>query len=149
MPNSSCNFRKHKSVFFQIFHQYSVLSNVTRLYFFSSNIIYFGQKETIKVHIFEIFECSGQNSSNSLPILNWQVNSSSRFASVFIAMTYNFRLNFIKLIHFKLREEDAIKVPSLRLSSALIKICQIPHVILGSTTKFPFKLCKNLECYQT
>ena len=34
---------------------------ITTLYFFSSNIIYFDQKE----QIFEIFECSGQNSSNS------------------------------------------------------------------------------------
>ena len=33
--------------------------------FFSSNIIYFVQKMPIKVQIFEIFECSCQNSSNS------------------------------------------------------------------------------------
>ena len=35
---------------------------------FSSNNIYFVQKETIKVKIFETFECLGQNVSNSL----WQ-----------------------------------------------------------------------------
>ena len=32
---------------------------------FSSNILYFGQKQPIKVHIFEIFECSGENLANS------------------------------------------------------------------------------------
>ena len=41
---SSCHFWKGKSVFLQILHQYSVPSNITPLYFFSSNIIYFGQK---------------------------------------------------------------------------------------------------------
>ena len=41
---SSCHFWKYKSVFLQILHQYSVPLNITPLYFFSSNIIYFGQK---------------------------------------------------------------------------------------------------------
>ena len=63
--NSSCHFWKHKSVFLQILHQYSVPSNITPLYFFSSNILYFGQKQLIKVQIFEIFECSGENLPNS------------------------------------------------------------------------------------
>ena len=33
--------------------------------FFTSNVIYFVQKMPIKEQIFEIFQCSGQNSSNS------------------------------------------------------------------------------------
>ena len=65
LPNSSCYFWKLMSVFLQILHQYSVPSNITPLYFFSSNIIYFGQKQPIKVQIFEIFECSGENLPNS------------------------------------------------------------------------------------
>ena len=65
LPNSSCYFPNHKSVFFcQILHHSSVSWNITPLYFFNSNIIYFVQKEPIKVQIFETFECSGQNSSN-------------------------------------------------------------------------------------
>ena len=64
MPNSSCHFWKHKSVFLQILHQSSVQSNITPLYFFSSNILYFGQKQLIKVQIFEIFECSDENLPN-------------------------------------------------------------------------------------
>ena len=43
---------------------------ITPLYFFRSNVIYFAQKETIKVQIFETFECSGQNSRNSCHFLN-------------------------------------------------------------------------------
>ena len=44
LPNSSCHFWKHKSVCLQIFCQYLVPSNITPLYFLSSNIIYFGQR---------------------------------------------------------------------------------------------------------
>ena len=61
LPNSSCYFWIHKSVL----HQSSVPSNTTPLYFFTSNIIYFGQKQLTKEQVFEIFECSGQNSLNS------------------------------------------------------------------------------------
>ena len=63
--NSSCQFRKHKSVFLQILHQSPVPSNITPLDFFNSSIIYFGQKEPIKMYIFETFRCSGQHSSKS------------------------------------------------------------------------------------
>ena len=58
--NSSCHFSNHKSVFLKILHHSSVSWKITPLYFFSSN---FGQKEPIKVQIFEIFKCLYQNSS--------------------------------------------------------------------------------------
>ena len=86
LSNSSCHFPSSKSVFLQILHHSSmpwkitplqsialqilytssVLWKITPLYFFSSNNINFSQKEPIKVNIFENFECSGQNLSNSL-----------------------------------------------------------------------------------
>ena len=65
LPNSSCHFPNHKSVFLQILHHPSVSWKITPLYFSSSNIIYFCEKEPIKVQIFETFKCLGQNSSNS------------------------------------------------------------------------------------
>ena len=43
----------------QILHQSSLQSNITPLTY-----IYYGQKQPIKVHIFEIFKCSTQNLSN-------------------------------------------------------------------------------------
>ena len=60
-PNFSCQFWKQNLVFLQILHQYSVPSNITPLYFFSSNITYFRQRQPIKVKMFEIFEYSDQN----------------------------------------------------------------------------------------
>ena len=66
LPIFSCHFSNHKSVFLQIFHHSSVSWKITPRHFCSSNIIYFGKKEPIKVKIFETFECSGQNLWNSL-----------------------------------------------------------------------------------
>ena len=66
LPNSSCHFWKHKSVSLQTLYQSWMPSNITPLYFQSSNIIYFGQKQSIKVQIMENFECWSQKSLNSL-----------------------------------------------------------------------------------
>ena len=144
LTNSSCHFRKHKSVFLQTLHQASVPSNVTLLYFFSSNIIYFDQKERIKVQIFEIFECSYQNLLNSSDQF-WTSQFLFKFCIFFIVIISDSPVSF-KLIHFLL----GIKVPHTssnfesQLSSALVKICQIPHVIFQTKSQFFFKVCITL-----
>ena len=66
VSNSLCQFWNDKAISLQILYPSSVSWKITPLYFFSSNNIYFAQKEPIKVKIFETFECSGQNLSNSL-----------------------------------------------------------------------------------
>ena len=66
MLNSLCQFWNDKSILLQILYPSSVSWKTIPLYFFSSNNIYFAQKEPIKVKIFETFECSGQNLSNSV-----------------------------------------------------------------------------------
>ena len=58
-------FPNHKSVFLQILHHSSVSYKINRLYFFSSNNIYFTQKEPGNVKIFGTLECLRQNFSNS------------------------------------------------------------------------------------
>ena len=62
LPNSSCHFWKHKSFFLQILHQYSMLSKITPMYVFSSNMLSFGQKQLIKVQIFKVL-----NADENLP----------------------------------------------------------------------------------
>ena len=64
--NSPCHFWKQKSVFLQILNQYSLPSNITPLSFLSWSIMYLSQNQLSKGHIFEFFECSGQNLLNSL-----------------------------------------------------------------------------------
>ena len=65
LPNSSCHFPNHKSVFIKILHTSSVTWKITPLCLFSWNITHFGQMEPIKVHIFETLKCSGKNLPNS------------------------------------------------------------------------------------
>ena len=110
-PNSSCHFRKHQSVFLQILYESSVSSSITPPYFFSSNIIYFVQKEPNKAQIFETFECLGQNLLKIILILKGQVNSSSNFASFFIAMTHNSSVSF-NLIHLLFWMEGSHQSPN-------------------------------------
>ena len=77
--------------------------------------------------IFETFKCSRQNSSNSsCQFWKWQVNSSSNFASFFIVMTIT-PLWISSLYFFYFGLKDPIKVPILRPSSALVKICHIHY----------------------
>ena len=45
---------------------FSFIKDCSFVFFFSLNNIYLAQKKPIKMEIFEIFECSGQNLSNSL-----------------------------------------------------------------------------------
>ena len=66
LSNSLCQIWNDKLIPLQILYPSSVSWKITPLYFFSSNNIYFAQKEPIKMKIFETFECSGQNLSNSL-----------------------------------------------------------------------------------
>ena len=61
-----CQLWNDKSIPLKILYLSSVSCKITPPYFVSSNNIYFTQKEPIKVKIFETFECSGQNLSNSL-----------------------------------------------------------------------------------
>ena len=64
--NSLCQFWNDKSILLWILYPSSVSWKIIPLYFFSSNNIYFAQKDLIKMKIFETFECSGQILSNSL-----------------------------------------------------------------------------------
>ena len=74
LSNSLCQFWNDKSIPLQILYLSSVSWKITPLYFFSSNNIYFAQKELIKAKVFETFKCSGQNLSNSLCQF-WNVKS--------------------------------------------------------------------------
>ena len=146
LSNSLYQFWKNMSIPLQILYSSSVLCKITPLYFFTSNNIYFPQKEHIKMKIFETFKCSGQNSSNSscqfwndksIPLqilhhssLSWQITPLWILSSYF----FNFGL------------KDSIEIPILRLSSALVKICHICHVIFQTTSQLKVMLKCWKEC---
>ena len=142
------NFETTSRFHLQILYASSVLWKIVPLYLFSSNNIYLAQKEHIKMKMFETFKCSDQNPSNSscqfwnvksIPLqilhhysLSWQITPLSTSSSYFF--------------YFGLK--DPIKIPILRLSSALVKICHIPHVIFQTTSQFFFKFCITLQCHE-
>ena len=66
LSNSLCQLLNDKLSLLQILYPSSVSWKITALYLFSSNNIYFAHKDPIRMKIFETFECSGQNLSNSL-----------------------------------------------------------------------------------
>ena len=138
LPNFSCHFSNHKSVFPQILHHSSLPWKITPLYFFSSNIIYFGQKEPIKEYIFQTFECLGQNSSNSTcQFWNNKSNPFHIFHHTLVSLHIT-PLSIFSSCIFYFRQNDPIKVPIATLSSALVKIFQIPYVIFQTTSQFFF-----------
>ena len=67
LPNFSCHFSNHKSVFLQILHHSSVSWKINALYFFRSNIKYFAQQEPMKVQIFETL--STQVKIQQIPVI--------------------------------------------------------------------------------
>ena len=50
---------------------------------------------------------------------------------------------------FNFGQKDPMKIPVLTLSSVLMKICQIPHVIFQTTGRFFFKFFMTLHCHET
>ena len=112
LPNVSCRFWKHQWVLLEIFYLSSLPSKVTRLYSLSSGITYFGQKELIKVHMSEIFECSGQNSIN-LSCQFWTDKSIPLhiFASLFVVMPHNSPVSF-EVIKFPLLVKGSHESPN-------------------------------------
>ena len=109
LPNFSCHFPNYKSVFLQILYHSSVSWKITPLYFFRSNIIYFAQKESIKVQMFETFECWDFRVLGSTYIkFQQQASFSSNFASLFSIMRHNSYVCFgWNLIYFQ--QKDPIK----------------------------------------
>ena len=121
-----------------------MLSKITLLYFFTLNILYFGQKQLIKVQIFDIFECSGENLSKSTCHF-------PNYKRVFLQILHDSSVSrkitplyFLGQILYTLYERNQSKYKFWRLLSARIKIHQI-LVNCERTNWFFFKFCINLQ----
>ena len=88
------------------------------------------------MQIFETFDCSSQNLSNSSCHF-W--NNMSIPLQIFHHSSMSWHITPLKILNsyiFCFGQKDPIKVPVLTLSSALVKICQIPHVIFQTASQF-------------
>ena len=117
----------NKSIPLQILYPSSVSWKITPLYFFSSNNIYFAQKEPIKRNIFEL--SSAQVKICQIPYVNFE--TTSRFLSKFcIPLQFHERLllcTFLAQTIYTLLIRSPLKWKSLRLLSTQVKICQIHY----------------------
>ena len=148
LSNSLCQFLNNKSIALQILYPSLVSWKITPLFFFSTNNIYFVQKEHIKMKLSETFKCSGQNSSNfsfqfwidkSVPLqilhyssFSWHITHLWKLSSYFS--------------YFGLK--DHVNIPILGLSMAVVKICHIPPVIFQTASQFSLKFCITLQFHE-
>ena len=87
LPNSSCHFRHHKSVFLQILHHLSVTWEITLLYCFRSKFMYFAQKVPInakklrcaQVKIYQILVAFENDFNSNFIYLEQKSISKSKF----------------------------------------------------------------------
>ena len=149
--NSLCRFWNDESIPLQILCPSSFSWQITPLFIFSSNNIYFAQKEPIKMKIFETFECSGQNLSNflcqfwkntSIPLQILYPSS----VSFDIIPLYLFSSNNIYI--YTLLKRNPLRWKFLRFSSARVKICQISCVNFETTRRFLSKFCIPLRFHE-
>ena len=127
-------------------HQFSVPLDITPLYFSQLKHYILWSKEPIKEQFFRYFQVlESKFVKFPMSILKRQVISSSNFALFFIVMTHN----SLRLYFFYFGQKDPIKVPILKISSALVKICQIlksffkPLVSFASKFAYLFSVIKD------
>ena len=125
-PTPYAIFEITRSGFIQILHHCLVSWKITPLYFFSSNLKYFGQKDPIKVKFLDFWVVGWKFTKFLMSFLEPRVSFSFNFASLFSARKHNssvfFHLNFICF-----EQKDLIKVQIFRLSTACMKINRIPY----------------------
>ena len=143
------NFETHnKSIPLRILYHSSVSWKITSQHFFSSDNIYFAQKEPIKVNIFETFKWSGQNLSNS----SCQFSNDKLIPLQILyhsSMSWKITpLYFLAQTIYTLLKRSPLKGKILRPPSAQVKLCQIPLVNFEMTSRFLSKFCITLQCHE-
>ena len=121
-------FETTRSEFIQILHHCLVSWQITPLYFCSSNLVYFGQKEPIEKK-FSDFWVVGWKFTKSLmsylkPEASFSLTLHHSSVSWEITLLYFFSWNFIWF-----GQKEPIKVQNFRLSTAHVKCHQICTLI--------------------
>ena len=132
LSNSLCQFWNDKSIPLQILYPFSISWNITPLHFFSSNNIYFAQKEHVKMKIFESFKCSDQNLSNSSCQL-W--NDKSIPLQILRHSSLSWQL-WIKGSH---------QNPNFETFKSSGEICHIPYVIFQTASHLKVMFDKSVN----
>ena len=136
-PVPHSNFEATISGIIQILHHCSLPWEITPLYFCSSNLVYFGQKEPIEKKSSDFWVVGWKFIKFLMSYLKPQVSFSLNFASLFSVMRDNFSVFFSwNFIWFG--QKEPIKVQNFRLSTAHVKF----HQICTSIASFCWKYIK-------
>ena len=131
-------FQTNSQFFFKVLHHSLVSWKVPLLYYFSSNIIYLGQKEPMKVQVVESFEYSGRNLSNSFCKF---LKNKSVPLQIFHHSPLSLHIAPLQIFSsriFYFWQKDPIKVLILTLPSILLEICRTSPLILQTTRQVFF-----------
>ena len=145
------SFSKPQVNFPSNFESPSVSWKITSLHFFRSNVLYFTQKEPIKVQIFETFKCSGQNSPNFCHF--WK--NKSVFLQILhqssvswdVTPLYFFSWNFTYF-----QQKKPIKVQTwwnVAWAVESLKFCSLMGSFCSNHIKFKLKKYSGVICHDT
>ena len=143
-----CQFWNDKSIPLQILYPSLVSWKKTSLYYFSSNNIYFAQKEPTKVKIFETL--SAQVKTCQIPIYEFWKNKSIPLQILYPSSVSwkKTHLHVLAQTIYTLLKRSPLKGNFLRLSSGQVKICQIFYVNFETTSQFLSKFCIPLQFHE-
>ena len=151
LPNSSCHFPKQKSVSFSILHQSSVSWKITPLYFFSTNIIYVGQKQHIKVQTFLDIRVLGSKFTklchfwNNISVFLQKLHHSS--VSWDITLLYFFSWNFI---YFQQKEPIKVQIWwNFTWAVESLKFCTLMGSFCPNHVQFQLKKYRRVISHDT
>ena len=150
LPNSSCHFPNHKSVFLQILNDSSVSRKITPLYFFRSKVKQFSQKRPTTVQILETFEWSDQDSPNSCHFWNKSVFLQIlHHSSVLwdITPVHFFSWNFI---YFQQKEPIKVQIWwNFTWAVESLKFCTLMGSFCPNHIKFQLKMYRRVIFHDT
>ena len=143
-----CPFWNDKFIPLQILYICSFSWKIIPMFFFSSNNIYFAQKEPIKMKIFETFECSCQILANSLYRFR---NDKLIPLQIFYLSSLHQRLflcSFLAQRIYTLLDRSPLKWKFFIVSSARVKFCLIPYANSKVTSWFLSKFSISLHFHE-
>ena len=120
---------------------------ITRLRFFSSKIIYFLQKEPIKVQILSTFECLGQNFSN-YSCQFWNNKSNPLQILHHSSVSWNITLLYFLAQTCTFFKRSSLKWKFFRILRDQVKFSNFPCEF-ETASQFFFKFCIILQCHDT
>ena len=136
MSISLCQFWNYKSIPLQILYPFSVSWKITPLYLFSSKKYILLKRSALKWKFLRLSSARVKNLSNS-SYQFWNDQSITFQILHHSSLTWHITpLWIVSSYFFYFGLRDPIKVPILKLSSALVKICHILHFIFQTTKKY-------------